>query len=130
MGNPARHGTTPNPAADQQQPPANANNPNDGLDDADRAVLANIPVNGSVEKKVVLDQVNELTGIGDRRLRDSIKKLIAVPLQMIGEFKVDRPGKVDAVYLRRVQPPQQPAVEAQPQQQPPPPPCQTCQPPE
>ena len=128
--NPAPANQPPNPAADQQQPPANANNPNDGLDDADRAVLANIPVNGSVEKKVVLDQVNELTGIGDRRLRDSIKKLIAVPLQMIEEFKVDRPGKVDAVYLRRVQPPQQPAVEAQPQQQPPPPPCQTCQPPE
>ena len=112
---------------DAPQPAVNAAS-DDGLNDADRAVLANIPVNGSVEKKVVLAQVNELTGIGVRRLRDSIKKLIAVPLQLIEEFKVDRPGLVDAVYLRRIQPPQQPAVEAPPPQ-PPQPPCQPVQPP-
>ena len=115
-----------NAAAAQQQPvPAP---PNNGLDAADRAILANIPVNGSVEKKVVLVQTNRLSSIGQRRLRDSIKKLIAVP--MIEEFGVERPGKVDAVHLRRVQPPQphQPAVEAQ--QQPPLPPCQPPQRPE
>jgi len=106
-----------NAAADHQpvNPP-----PNNGLDAADRAILANIPVNGSVEKKVLIEQVNRLSNVGQRRLRDSIKKLIAVP--MIEEFGVDRPGKVDAVHLRRVQPqqPQQPAVEAH--QQPPQPP--------
>lgn len=78
---------------------------------------------------MVLEQVNELTGIGKRRLRDSIKKLIAVPLQLIEEFKVDRPGLVDAVYLRRIQPPQQPALEAPPQQPPCQPPCELVQPP-
>lgn len=119
-----------NAAAAQQQPvPAP---PNNGLDAADRAILANIPVNGSVEKKVLLVQTNRLSSIGERRLRDSIKKLIVAPL--VEEFKVDRPGKAKAVYLRRVQPQQpqqQPAVEIpgvipQPLN----PPCQTCQPPE
>ena len=113
---------------DAPQPAVNAA-PDDGLDDADRAVLANIPVDGSVEKKVVLEQVNELTGIGVRRLRDSIKKLIAEPLQLIEEFEVIRPKKTAAVYLRRIQPPQQPAVEAPPPQQPAQPPCQPVQPP-
>ncbi len=114
--------------AGDPQPPVNAAADN-GLDDADRAVLANMPQTGSVEKKVVLEQVNELTGIGKRRLRDSIKKLIAEPLQLIEEFEVIRPKKPAAVYLRRIQPPQPPAVEAQPPQQPPcQPPCQPVQP--
>lgn len=120
----------PNPSAAQQQPPANANNPNDGLDDADRAILTNIPVNDSVEKKVLIGQVNRLSSIGVRRLRDSIKKLIAVPL--LEEFKVPRPGKVKAVHLRRVQrqpqQPQQPALETP--TPPPQPPCQPRQQPE
>ena len=89
------------PAPNAPQPPVDAA-PDHGLDAVDRAILANLPDHGSVEKKVVLERVNQLTGIGDRRLRDSIKKLVAVPL--IVEFKVDRPGKVKAVYLRKVQP--------------------------
>jgi AAA domain len=111
---PANPANQPAPIPNAPQPPVDAALDN-GLDTADRAILAQLPDNGSVEKKVVLELVNQLTGIGDRRLRDSIKKLVALPL--IVEFKVDRPGLVKAVYLRKEQP-QPPQQQPQPADQP------------
>ena len=108
----------PNQAANQ--PPPVPANPNDGLNEADRAVLAGVPMNGSVEKKVLVAHVNKLTNIGVHRLGDSVKKLIAVPL--IEQFRVRQPKTVAAVHLRRV------AVEPPPPELPPQPPILPCQP--
>ena len=111
---PANPANQPAALPNVPQPPVDAALDN-GLNAADRAILAHLPDHGSVEKKVVLELVNQLTGIGDRRLRDSIKKLVAVPL--IVEFKVDRPERVKAVYLRKEQP-QPPQQQPQPADQP------------
>lgn len=99
-----------------QQPAINANpNPNDGLDDVDRAVLAALPLNGSVEKKAIIQTANQQTSIGVRRLGESINKL--VDEGQLAVVRVPRPGKVAAVHLARVQ---QQAPNAPPDQQQPP----------
>ncbi|NBR87769.1 MAG: hypothetical protein EBT61_20090, partial [Verrucomicrobia bacterium] len=117
--NPAQPANQPpiNAADQQQQPPVNI--PNNGLNDIDRAVLAAVPMNGSVEKKVLITQVNRLSCIGENAIGKALKRLIPGRLE---EVKVPRPKTRQAVHLRRVQPqPQQP-------QQPANPPDQLCQP--
>ena len=110
-----------------QQPPVNAN-PNDGLNDIDRAVLAGVPMEGSVEKKDLIERVRQLSNIGENAIGKSLKRLIPGRLE---EFTIRRPKTRPAVHLRRIQPqqPLQPAQEA-PLQPPQPanPPDQPCQP--
>lgn len=126
----------PAPANPANQPPINAAGPqpaakpNDGLDDVERAVLAGVPMDGSVEKKVLVGQVNRLTNIGENAIGKALKRLIPRRLE---KFDVRRAGGRAAVHVRRIQPqPQQPLQPAQeaPLQPPQPanPPDQPCQP--
>lgn len=110
----------PAPAAPNNQPAVNAAGaqpavnaaPNNGLNDIDRAVLAGVPIDGSVEKKALIENVRQLSSIGENAIGKSLKRLIPGRLE---EFKVRRPKTRPAVYLRRVQPQQpQPAQEAPP----------------
>ncbi len=107
----------PAPANPANQPPINAAGPqpaakpNDGLDDVERAVLAGVPMDGSVEKKVLVGQVNRLTNIGENAIGKALKRLIPRRLE---KFDVRRAGGRAAVHVRRIQPqqPLQPAPEA------------------
>ena len=107
----------PAPANPANQPPMNAAGPqpaakpNDGLDDVERAVLAGVPMDGSVEKKVLVGQVNRLTNIGENCIGKALKRLIPRRLE---KFDVRRAGGRAAVHVRRIQPqqPLQPAPEA------------------
>lgn len=124
-----------NPAANngdgheqQQQQPANAFG-DDGLDDAGRAILAALPINGSVEKKVLVERVRQLSGIGKNTLDASMKKLIADG--RLEEVQILRPKTRPAIHVRRVQQQQAQAEPPQPsepqhhqQQQPAPTPSQ------
>lgn len=94
---------------DAPQPAVNAA-PDNGLNDIDRAVLAGVPMEASIEKKVLIETVRQLSNIGENAIGKSLKRLIPVWLE---EFKVRRPQIRAAVHLRRVQPQQpQPAQEA------------------
>lgn len=104
-----------NPAANnadgqQQQQPANAD-ADDGLDDADRAILAALPVNGSEEKKVLVERVRVLNEIGKNTLDASMKKLILD--KRLEEFQVRRPKTRAEVHVRRTQQQQPPLAPQQ-----------------
>ena len=118
----------PNRVADpagNQQPPVKAKR-NDRLNAIDRAVLTGVPMEGSVEKKVLIEHVNRLNSIGTNAIRESLKRMIPGRLE---EIKFDRDETRQAVHVRRVQPqPPQLQPAAQPAQDHPPQPPQPATP--
>ncbi len=72
------------------------------------AVLAHIPPAGQVEKKQLISTVNQRNHLGEGRVRDAIKRLVAS--NRIQEVRQSRPKKTPAVMLQRVPAPAHPNV--------------------
>ena len=72
------------------------------------AVLAHIPPTGQVEKKQLIITVNQRNHLGEGRIREAIKRLVAGG--SIQEIQQPRPKKTPAVMLQRVLVPPQPNV--------------------
>ena len=72
------------------------------------AVLAHIPPTGQVEKKQLISTVKQRDHLGEGRIREAVKRLVASG--RIQEIKQPRPNRTPAVMLQRVPVPPLPNV--------------------
>jgi hypothetical protein len=95
------------------QPPDNDNAPVAAVDPVTQAIYAQLPPGAEIEKQLLMQQINEQTGIGINRIRDTIKELVEAG--HLREFPVPRQKLKAAVHVQRADQPAPPAPQPPPQ---------------
>jgi hypothetical protein len=89
------------------------NAPVAAVDPVTQAIYAQLPPGAEIEKQLLMQQINEQTGIGINRIRDTIKELVEAG--HLREFPVPRQKLKAAVHVQRADQPAPPAPQPPPQ---------------
>lgn len=90
---------TPLPTVPQLAPDHAAVDVQQQADEVEQAILATVPMEGSVEKKGLIEQLNQVHSWGKNRLTSTLNELINHG--QLTQCDVPRPGKRAAVHVRR-----------------------------